>query len=136
MLWQWQCWVSRVACSIFPRPWMCPFVEYDSPLHSLLWRRWYQAQRMVLHTIAAAACLGCCWGGSGTWYLHGGQWHFTGARLFVWPCVWCHTGTITAQLSMETTGSFCTGCTEHQLFLLSVEMQEGWGAPCVYVETS
>lgn len=26
------------------------------------------------------------------------------------------------------------GCTEHQLFLLSVEMREGWGAPCAHME--
>lgn len=80
----------------------------------------------------------CAWdgqGGSGTWYLCGGLLHFRGTRLFVWPCVWCHTGTFTAQLSMETIGSFCMGCAEHQLFLLPVEMEEGQGAPHVYMGT-
>lgn len=64
------------------------------------------------------------------------QWHFRLTRLFVWPRVWCHTGTVTTQFSVETTGTFCTGCTEHQFLLLPIEMQEGQGAAHVHVETS
>lgn len=104
---------------------MGPFMACDSSLHSLLWRPWYKAQSKPFFTdLAAAVCLGCCWGGRGTWYLCGRQWHFGGTWLFVWPCVWCHTQTITAQLSVETR-SFCVGCTEHQLFLLSVGTEIG-----------
>lgn len=38
-----------VSCSILPHPYMGPFMERDSPLHSLLWRPWYQAQRTVFY---------------------------------------------------------------------------------------
>lgn len=90
---------------------------------SLLQGHWYQAQRMVLHTVAAAACL----------VLLRGQWHLRGTCLLLWPCVWCLTAALTTQLSVRTPGSFCTGGTEHQLFLLSAEMQEGQGAnPCLH----
>ena len=138
VLWQWQGWVSRVACSIFRRPWISPFIEYDSPCDSCIVcfgdngtkpKEWFYTSLLLLHA----------------WDAAGGQWHLIPVwwpvalegdpvvclALCLVPHRHCHCSVVNRDNREPLHGL-------HRALALPApcRAQERPGPPCGYLETS